>query len=331
MMVLKKLSFAYKAKKKNRYLLFRCLSGLFALLLVACSSAVPQTVAPQATLNVADQRPLVLGDISDDPSEVINGTQPLADYLASQLAEQGITEGRVRIAASTDEMIDLLKSGAVDLYFDSVYPAALIQDATGAQIILRRWRFGVEQYHTVIYASKASGITRLEQLKGQMVAMDAPYSTSGFFMPAVYLTQSGLNLVGKPNYDSPVEAAETGFVFSYDDENTLQWVLRGEVTAGVMDNYLYDVLFPREAIDQMVVLARTESVPRQVVVVRPGLETGLMEAVKQALISADESPEGQAALEKFQTTQFDEFPEGIQSAIERMRVMMQVVQGIPLP
>ena len=156
------------------------------------SDGTVQTEEPQ----VIEERAIVLGDISDDPAEVIDGAQPLAMYLASHLGEFGITTGQVRVAKSIDEMAELLASGEVDLYFDSTYPATIISDASGANIILRRWRFGVEEYHSVIFASKSSGITSLADLYGQMLAFDAPYSTSGYVLPAVHLDTAVSQLDG---------------------------------------------------------------------------------------------------------------------------------------
>ena len=305
---------------------------ILSLVLVACSgSGIPasdETVAPEPTETT---RSIVLGDISDDPTEVIEGTQPVADYLASQLGDYGITEGQVRVASSTDEMAALLKSGEVDLYFDSTYPATLISDQTGAKIILRRWRFGVEEYQSVIFASVASGITSIAQLPGHMVAMDAPYSTSGFLLPSVLLLENGLTLTGKKSYEDPVAENEIGFAFSYDDENTLQWVLSGFTDAGVTDDFHFDVDFPKEATDQLVELARTEFTPRQVGLIRSGLDDELVQAIIRVFTTMHETEAGSAALELFQTTKFDEFPQGIEAATARMREMMELVRDVPLP
>lgn len=303
---------------------------IFSLILGACTGGmVPVQTEP--TTEPVETRAIVLGDISDDPAEVIEGTQPLADYLASQLGDYGITEGQVRIAASTDEMAKLLKNGEVDLYFDSTYPATLISDEAGTKIILRRWRFGVEEYQSVIFASAASGITSIEELPGHMIAMDAPYSTSGFLLPSVHLLEYGLKLVGKGNYSDPVATDEIGFVFSYDDSNTLQWVLSGLTNAGVTDDYNFDVAFPENAKTQLVELARTEYTPRQVVVIRSGLDDELVRAIVKTLTTMHETEAGAAALEPFQTSKFDEFPQGIDAATARMREMMELVRNISLP
>jgi phosphonate transport system substrate-binding protein len=215
------------------------------------------------------------------------GTQPLADYL-SQLGDYGITEGQVRIASSTDEMAKLLANGEVDLYFDSTYPATLVSDQAGAKVILRRWRFGVDEYQGVIFASLASGINPL------MIC--PPYGRDGraifhlrFFLPAVHLLENGLTLTGKKSYGDPVANDEIGFVFSYDDSNTLQWVLSGLTDAGVTDDYNFDVAFPEDAKAQLVELTRTEYTPRQVAVIRSGLDEELVQAIVQVLTTMHET------------------------------------------
>ena len=314
--------------KTNKFWIF---SLILCFFLVSCGVGQVATPTTIPTSEPVETRAIVFGDISDDPAEVIDGTQPLADYLAGELSEFGITEGQVKVASSTDEMAELLANGEVDLYFDSTYPATLISDKAGAKIILRRWRFGVEQYQSVIFASVSSGITSIEQLPGHMVAMDTPYSTSGFLLPSVHLLENGLTLTGKKSPSEPVASDEIGFVFSYDDENTLQWVLSGLADAGVTDDYQFDVGFPRDAISQFVELARTETTPRQVMVIRSGLDDELVQAIVQVLTTMHETEAGQAALEPFQTSKFDEFPEGLEAASTRMREMMELVRGIQLP
>jgi phosphonate transport system substrate-binding protein len=207
----------------------------------------------------------------------------------------------------------------------------LISDASGAQPFLRRWRYGVETYYTVIFTSVDSGITSLDDLPGHIIALDNQFSTSGYLLPAVHLIEHEFSLSGKESYEEPVADDEVGFVFSYDDENTLQWVLNGSVSAGATDDYNFEVAFPPEAREQLISLAITESVPRQVAVARPGIDPELLETVKQILITAHESEEGQAALEPFQTTRFDEFPESIEAAQDRMREMMEIAQDVPMP
>ena len=312
-----------------RFFLFASL----ALLLLGCADRGVQatTPTPPTTSTETVERTIVLGDISDDPAEVIEGSLPFANYIAGELSDYGITVGEVKIARSTDEMIEMLASGEVDLYFDSVYPATLVSDASGGQVILRRWRYDVEEYQSVIFATKESGITSIDELQGHMLAFDNQFSTSGFVLPAVHLYNEGLNLVGKSNYNAAVGANETGFVFSFDDENTMQWIQSGFVDAAATDDYYYENIFTDEIRSNLIELARTDYVPRQVVVVSPKMPDPMLKDVIQILLTAHETEAGREALKPFQTGRFDRFPEGIATASETMRDMVEIINTIPLP
>ena len=318
-------------KYKIFSLIFVFLSTLFILAGCTDGKTDAENLVTATPTTLVGKQTIVLGDISDDPAEVIEGTQPFADYIAEQLSDFGITEGQVKITSSADEMAQLLASGEVDLYFDSVYPATLVSDASGGEIILRRWRYGVEEYQSVIFTSVDSGITSIDDLRGELIAFDNEFSTSGFVLPAVYLRKQGLQLDGKVSYNDSVGEDKLGFVFSYDDENTLQWVLRGFVAAGATDDYNFDKAFPDDITANLVELVRTESVPRQVVVISPQMDSEMLDLLIQILITAHETKKGQIALEPFQTTKFDRFPEGIEVASNHMRDMVEIINGIPLP
>lgn len=307
-------------------------------LLAACSAGpVAQNAGPEnqnaaleepTTPNAGDEdQPilyLVLGDVSDEPAKKIKRFQPLADYLAANLSEFGYAVGEVRIAPDLETMAAWMAAGEVDLYFDSLYPAMIVSEQSGATPILRRWKKGNEQYHTVLFALKESGITSIEDLTGNMIAFEDPGSTSGYLLPYSYLIEAGLHAVEKPSIDSIVGEGEVGFVFSYEDQNTLQWVVSGVVAAGATDNGNFEEL-QEENDAELVVLAETESVARQVVMVRAGMDPEILEAITNLLLGLDEHPEGQAVLDEFKTSQIDEFPEGADSAFERMRELFSLV------
>ena len=62
------------------------------------------------------------------------------------------------------------------------------------------------------------------------------------------------------------------------------------------------------------------------------MDQSLLEAVNKALLEADESEDGKAALQNFdKTSQFDEFPQGIDAALKRMRELQEIVAGIKMP
>ncbi len=295
------------------------------LTLVACDTA-PDSVQVDNSHDHGTGRVLVLGDISDEAAETIEGTQPTADYLAERLDHFGITGGEVKIAPDLETMTQWMAEGVVDLYFDSPYPALVISQETGAVPILRRWKYGVSEYHSLFFTRSDSGIDSIADLHGNYVAFEEPFSTSGYMLPLAYLIERGLNPVRKGDMETAVSADEIGYVYSTADNTTIQWVVSRRVPVGVVDNITYERFIPAETRAELVVLGETESVPRQLVLVSPDMDEELQEAIKKILLEMDDSESGSTVLKTFLTTKFDEFPQGAEVALGRMRAIYQIVQ-----
>ncbi|NEP45304.1 MAG: phosphate/phosphite/phosphonate ABC transporter substrate-binding protein [Okeania sp. SIO2H7] len=262
-----------------------------------------------------------MGDISSKPTQVIERFQPLATYLATNLSEYGITEGQVKVAPDLATMTEWLANGEVDLYFDSAYPALRVSQETGAVPILRRWKKGVGEYHSVFFTSSQLEIQDLRDLRGHVVAFDSPHSTSGYMLPIVTLLEAGLNPDQKESVDAVVNDDEVGYVFSDDDDNTLLWVLEDEVSAGVVDSETFSKLTP-EGQHNIRVLFETESIPRHVAVVAADLQPAMVDTLKTVMIEMDDSAEGTKVLQEFeQTAKFDDFPDP--SVLERLEELFQ--------
>jgi phosphonate transport system substrate-binding protein len=258
----------------------------------------------------------------------------LVNYLAKRLATCSDAWGQVKTVETMDKMIDSIKNKEVDIYMDSMYPAFLVSNATGAQPILRRWRNCDPEYYSVIFTTADSGITSIEDLPGHMVAMDQIYSTSGFVLPAAYLLDKGLKLVLKDSWAEPVAADEVGIIFSNDDVNTLNFVRDGKAVAGATDDF-YINKWEKEGREletpiTFVRLAETISVQRQAVLVRSDLGSDLQEAIKRKLANAHLDPEGLKALKlDADTCKFDDPPDMLEAAFEQMQQMHNKVKEIP--
>jgi phosphonate transport system substrate-binding protein len=294
--------------------------GLMSLTVVACQSAagaktVEDLPTPMPTPSRAET--LILADLNEDVEESVEDFQPMADYLAANLGESGILEGKVVVAPDLETMTELLKNGEVDLYFDSAYAATNVYNEAGAVPLLRRWKDGIKEYYAVIVVRQDSGVGSLDDLKGQTIAFEEADSTSGYLIPRGYLLQQGYELV-ETSDSIPVADDQIGYVFAGSEENVLAWLLQGDVTASAFNVLDYEEL-PAEERAELMVIAQGNPVPRHVALASPKMDEKLRQQLTELLLAVHQTEEGQAVLETFEeTSQFDEFPQGAEAAMAEL-------------
>jgi phosphonate transport system substrate-binding protein len=246
---------------------------------------------------------ITIGTISINPMEVIKIMTPLAKYIALNLDDKNISDGKVLIARDTETMARYMNEGKVDIFIESEFPALLVNIATGNKIVLRRWKGGVREYRSVIIAKK--DIKTLDQLKGGTITFDHPYSTSGYFVPKTMLLNKGFNVIPFKKNDQPGRASAISYIFSNADENSYYMVLKGAVKAGVMDEPSY-LQFVKEYHDSLNVLYRSSAIPRQVVIFNKKLSEKIKHKLTSLLMDMDRDAAGSTILRNYQnTTKFD--------------------------
>lgn len=271
---------------------------------------------------------IILGSVHGDAAGEIKRLLPLAGYLGRRLQSEGISQGKVVVAKSVSQMATYMREGKVDLYIDSPFPSLAVSRLSGSRFLLRRWKKGVAEYHSVIFVKKDSDLRRLEDLKGKTLAFERPSSSSGYFFPKIALLQEGLKLVPKTEPTEPVGPEEVGYVFSFSDENIMVWVLRGKVIAGSTDNERYREQ-ARQRLDGLQIIYRTFSFPRHIVSHRADLPADVVAGVKEVLIKMDQSEEGRKVLREFErTTKFDELPGAASSQLLETRRFVDVEIGL---
>ena len=300
------------------------------LLLLACQTQAKESpssaVAPTAVLVSSSGQAIILGDIEpEDPAKKLKRFQPLADYLGAQLNEFGVTEGRVVLARDIEEMARFLKEGKVDVFFDSAFPTLSVQELAGSEVILRRWKQGDPEYWSTYIVLRGNGIESVEDFVGGVVAFEEPDSTSGFILPAGTLIQRGFDLTEVNGPDAPVASGEIGYLFSRDEENTIELVLSGQVAGGGISNQDYEGL-PVELQQQLIALDRTITVPRQLVSIRPGLDPELVNQIRDLLIGLERTEEGKQILVSLKKTKkFDVLPPDSEAALGELKGLMELV------
>lgn len=275
-------------------------------------------VALLAPVNFASAgETLVISTIEKKVKKVTKRFEPLAAYLERTLADDGVDAVEINIVTNRAALIEGLRNGDIDIYLDSPLIMAEIIHETGARPALRRWKKGVAEYHSVFFTRASSDIETLEQLRGHVLAFERGFSTSGYLLPKATLIEKGFLLAEVSRSDARVANDEIGYVFSNDDNNTVLWVLKGKVAAGVVDSGTFDQMVARRPNDFRVI-ARSESVPRHVVSYRAGLDPAVADAVTKVLLNVHTTETGRAVLKAAKTARFDRFPGGADQTFARM-------------
>jgi len=300
------------------------------LSLAACQSAGSEAEQTQDDTQMVEEvlpeQTLTLGDVSGSAAWTIEHFQPLADYLAANLSEFGITNGRVVVTSDLPTMLEHLGTGQVDLYFDSPFPALEVYEQIGAQPLARRWKGGVSEYHSLIVVHKDSGITELDDLVGQVLAFDHPASTSGYLLPKAHLVINGYETQELDEISSEVNSSAVGYAFAFGEENQALWLLEGKVAGAAFSNSDFNVL-SEEKREQFVIIAQTPSVPRHIALSRPGMDQEMREQITTLLLELHQTAEGQKVLEAFEgTSRFDELPGGSEGLMNSLRDLFAPVR-----
>lgn len=259
----------------------------------------------------ASTKALTLGVVFQGSRDAVAAHfRPLVNYAARKSAPSRDTKGTVVATPTAGQMIKLLEEKRVDFYLESPYPTYVINRFGAARLLLRRWKGGIAEYRSLIFTRKDSGIARPEDLRGKMIAFEDPGSTSGYFLPKLWLLKRGLSVMEKASREAPVAAGEIGYIFANSDKGIVNLVLQKKVAAGAFSNddlaHLSDA---RKA--SISLLGETESVPRHLLSVRKDLPEPTVKRLRDILLAMHQDKEGQIILEKADnTTKFDSLPGG---------------------
>jgi phosphonate transport system substrate-binding protein len=274
----------------------------------------------------AGTQTLTLGLVFQGPAKAVEERfKPFVDYAARKLSP-GETKGMVALAPTPGQMIKLLDEKRVDFYMESPYATYLINRLGAAKLLLRRWKGGLAEYRSLIFTSKESGILRLEDLRGKLLAFEDPGSTSGYFLPKLFLLKKGFSVVEKPGLDGKVSTNEIGYIFANTDTNMLNLVLKKKVAAGAFSNDDHANLNDATKAS-MSILGESESVPRHLMSVRKDLPEPVVKRLKEILLDMHQDGEGQKVLRQTDnTTKFDLLPGG-EEAVRRKLIELYRPRG----
>ncbi|MFQ5957300.1 MAG: phosphate/phosphite/phosphonate ABC transporter substrate-binding protein [Candidatus Brocadiales bacterium] len=253
---------------------------------------------------------LTMGRVSDKALKEQKQIEPIITYLASKLEDVGIERGEVVLMSDNDAVIEYLRKDKLDIVLETPFSAYLYKVEANVTPVLLAWRKGAGEYNSLIFVRKDSGIRRLEDLKGKVIAFEDPGSTSAYFLPMFSIKAKGLNLVEIESFDSPVPEGKIGYVFAGSELNISGWVFFNNVDAGALSSTDWNDQGdnPRAYRKEFKIIYETQKVPRMLVAVRKGLDKKLVERIKEELLKMDKGEEGRKALKGFKVKRFLELP-----------------------
>jgi phosphonate transport system substrate-binding protein len=301
---------------------------IFALFIapVSVKSSEKANAEPMKTVNT-----IRIGTVDVDAVKQIMKFQPTADYIAAKISNETTQyKGQVIIPSTVNDMIKLLKEQRIDLYFESPFTIALVDNESGAVPFLLRWKEGVAQYHSIFIVKNNSSIKTLNDFVGKTIAFEAPESTSGYLLPKAYLVQKGFKLIGESTESYLVQGepviiskglntnsssidwpSRNGsnddnntirYIFAREDQNIPLWIVEGKADIGVISNVDFEQETYENVKSQLKIVDRTIDVPRHVVSYRSELEPALVQKIKNILLNMDKDPEGIKILRNFENS-----------------------------
>lgn len=273
------------------------------LAMLAATFAVADTHEPET------QRVLVIGAIHADLEGRYAELRPIADYVATALAPVGVTRVDILVVEDRRRLARMLRSGRVDWVSENTTNAVYLQEAASVEIIARKWKQGAPQVRAVFFTRADNGIETLGELRGKMLALQRPESTTGHFLPVAALLRDGHHTASLETPRQAVPSNKVGYAFSGSNINTTTWVHKRIVAAGVLSNVDWESVdsMPESFRKDFVIFHQTAPLPRALELVRGDLDEDIKIALKKTLLDMGENPAAAGALQAYHgTLRFDE-------------------------
>ena len=300
---------------------------------VALLASLALTVLPTSLVAADDAadieaRTLVIGKVSANPKKHYHYLRPMADYMVSKMTDLGYTQSKVLMAKDNRQMVRYLRRGKVDWVTETPFSAMILKEKAGAELLLRKWKKGVAEYHSLFFTRRDSGIRTLADLKGKTIAFEDPGSTTAFYIPANILIKQGLKLVEleSPRETPPKDAV--GYVFARAEINIATWVHKGIVDVGAYSNLDWhkEDHTPTVFRDDFTIIQRSKNFPRAIELVRKDLPQVVKQRLKKILLHVHEDPAAASVLRAYQKTKkFDELNADSLAALQETRSIMKLV------
>lgn len=238
--------------------------------------------------------------------------EKLIEYLTKKL---GVKQVRMQMASSYEGIVRQLINGDLDIAWLATMSSVEARNHPAIELLVKPVRFGITTYRGIIITRQDSGIRTLKDLKNKKFAWVEKDSASGYLFPKAVLLEAGVN----PAKDF----AESAFLNTHD--LVVENVLRRKYDAGACYDDARKTLPDKSKIDDLTILATTQDISNEPIVVKKSLPTELKEKIKQALLDLNmKTPEGREVLKNLSDVQgFLPVKESDYDYVERVQKILE--------
>ncbi len=259
---------------------------MIAALLSSCNTS-PQDRPEEKTFG---QQEILIGLI---PEQNVFRQRERYQYLKQYLSRRiGVTVNFTSLSRYGN-IVERFTAEKMDGAFFGSFSYALAHHQLGVEPLVRPVNLdGTSTYHGYLFVRKDSAIRTIADMKGKRFAYVDRATTAGYLFPLAYFRAHG---VREPNSF----LGEVFFAGSHDA--AILAVLNREADIGVAKNTIYEQMSgenPRIGAE-LIILSASEVVPQNCLAVRRDMDPELKHALKDALLSMNETAEGKEALQRF--------------------------------
>jgi phosphonate transport system substrate-binding protein len=263
----------------RRYLLQRCLAFGLISALIACGDSGN------------GGKVLRVGFVpAEDAQQVLQNAQPIVELLRQKLG----MEIQPFVATDYTGVIEALRVKKLDVAFLAPASYVLAKNEADIKVILKSERKGIPYYYAAIITRTDSSIKNLEDLRGRTFAFGDSLSTTGNVIPRKMLKERGI--------DPARDFKQILYAGAHDA--TVLAVFNGKVDAGATyanspdyeDTAWIRYLKKPEDIRKIRVIAFSEPIPADNLVIRANLDEGIAKKVEDIFLELSRDPKGKKML-----------------------------------
>ncbi len=191
-----------------------------------------------------------------------NVTGAEMEEVASAISARTLLEVKTKSFSSSVEIINEIGYKTVDVAFVTLDEYLVSREEYKAKPVLRVLRKNELKEYRGVVVTFDGRTNSLKDLEGKKVAMNNPYSVSGFILPSILFKEKGVRV--EP-------------VFTGSHEMSLSKLKKGEVSAAAF----YEAMTEKEK--KLVIIAHTRTVPNEPVVCRVALKKEICESITSAI------------------------------------------------